>query len=510
MVYSYNNRYVTPYMAYGADEFQFGWDLFKSVGHFISNAAKTVGRAVDKAEHTIQDAEGFVTHEISKIPIIGGPIAGIYDSYWHIMTAPLEVIINVATGSRIDRAVLAGLKEEATNIKEIGPYATMVVATVPGIGTGVAAVMGAGFALADGQPIDDALINGVVSAIPGGPAAKAAFNVAHAIVKAAIEGQKIDPNFITATAVGAGADAIGLPTAAKNSLIASSCIVASLAQGKPLATTLINGAADGLPIPAQAKDAIKQAGDIVTAIAGGQKVDKALLQRASNIAKILDDAGAVDLAIKAGSSVEGPLQAAMGDSLIKGANLPKPIHDALHIGLATGVAVVRQVQAAHQITDVIPGKLTQAGIQLAKTLPVVQAARKLADKGTKGFDLAQGICQSQTPLYDIVKLRDTLSDADKMGYDMGLASHIGMVTHPSITTLSPSARAGHVITVGMQGMGVASNKQAIMKAIVKNPNSAIGAAYGIHEIAQAREEWYIRLLHYLGFTLGHNHPSKVS
>jgi len=55
--------------------------------------------------------------------------------------------------------------------------AQTVASFVPGVGTGVAAALGAANALASGRPITDALIEAARSAIPGGALAQAAFDV---------------------------------------------------------------------------------------------------------------------------------------------------------------------------------------------------------------------------------------------------------------------------------------------------------------------------------------------
>lgn len=74
-----------------------------------------------------------------------------------------------------------------TIIKAAGPvmpYATSVVALVPGCGTGVAAALGAAQAIADGRSLTEALIAGVRSAIPGGQLAQIAFDATRGIIMA--------------------------------------------------------------------------------------------------------------------------------------------------------------------------------------------------------------------------------------------------------------------------------------------------------------------------------------
>jgi len=51
-----------------------------------------------------------------------------------------------------------------------------VISLVPGVGSGISAALGAAQALADGRPIDEAIVAGVRTAISGGPMAEMAFD----------------------------------------------------------------------------------------------------------------------------------------------------------------------------------------------------------------------------------------------------------------------------------------------------------------------------------------------
>ena len=64
----------------------------------------------------------------------------------------------------------------------------MVVSFVPAVGPGISGALAAGVALANGQRIDQAMVEAVKGAIPGGPIAKAAF----AMGEAAIQGKRVD------------------------------------------------------------------------------------------------------------------------------------------------------------------------------------------------------------------------------------------------------------------------------------------------------------------------------
>jgi len=88
---------------------------------------------------------------------------------------------SVLHGERLDHVFLDAGKKQLAGIKEIAPYAATVVSFVPGVGTGVAAAIAAGTALAEGKTVTQALIAATRGALPGGPLATAAFDTATAI-----------------------------------------------------------------------------------------------------------------------------------------------------------------------------------------------------------------------------------------------------------------------------------------------------------------------------------------
>lgn len=111
---------------------------------------------------------------ISKIPVVGDivHIAG------EAVAAPFNLVKNIASGERLDHALLGALKDQVQIVKDVAPYAQTVVSLVPGIGTGVAAAIGAGAALAEGKSIDEAAKAAIKGAIPGGAIAAAGFDAA--------------------------------------------------------------------------------------------------------------------------------------------------------------------------------------------------------------------------------------------------------------------------------------------------------------------------------------------
>jgi hypothetical protein len=423
---------MTKQVVYVGSEAEFGW-FGSHIGHFISNAAHVAGREIGHAEHGIVSAAGKVGHAIGKIPIVGGPLHTIMSAAYNFSMAPLNNEVDAAIhGRSLSKAMLQTLHDEVKSVKDVAPYAQMVMTMVPGVGQGIGAALGAAQALASGQRIDKILEAGALSAMPGGPMAKAAASAAAEGVKAAATGQKLSLGHIS---------------------------------GQLL---------DNLPIPAVAKTALMSGTEVAGSIAGGKSLTSAV--------------------------TDATLKKAL-------ATLPPDVQKAYHSGLAIGTATVLQAKrAAELVSAPVLNKLTESGIQASKAVPAIAEARKLAGAGTKGFDLAQGILGQRSKTFDILHLRETLkTPADQKGFDMALATKIGLVTQPARGTLSPGAQAGRAIAQGIQGMPHPGNQASILGTLHANASASVGAKLAANQSAMAKEPWYIKLMHSLGFSLGHKH-----
>lgn len=130
-----------------------------------------------------------VVKDVEKIPVVGSVVKIVGDA----ASAPVNLVTSIASGERIDHALVDNFKEQLRTVKEVAPYAATVVSFVPGIGSGVAAAIGAGAALAEGQSITAAAKAAIRDAIPGGSIAAAGFDAATKIAsgenvgKAALE-----------------------------------------------------------------------------------------------------------------------------------------------------------------------------------------------------------------------------------------------------------------------------------------------------------------------------------
>jgi hypothetical protein len=111
-----------------------------------------------------------------------------------ILSAAIQVGRGVVRGENLVAAAKMAAKAGIADAREALRLAAMVAPFVPGIGTGVGAALGAADALANGQPITQALIAGVRGAIPGGVIAQAAFDTAAQLA----QGKKLDEALLTA------------------------------------------------------------------------------------------------------------------------------------------------------------------------------------------------------------------------------------------------------------------------------------------------------------------------
>jgi hypothetical protein len=150
--------------------------IFDDIGDWLGDAASCCGR--------ILEAGGKL---ISEIPIIGD----IFTAAFHLVVAPFQMALAIARGANIGDAIIDAAKSAVAAVHELAPYIQAVLSVVPGIGTGLSAVISGGLALASGMPIDQVLIEAVKGAIPGGPLAQAAFIVASSTISAAAHGEDI-------------------------------------------------------------------------------------------------------------------------------------------------------------------------------------------------------------------------------------------------------------------------------------------------------------------------------
>jgi len=208
--------------------------LFGSIGKAFKSVGKTLGKGAAAVSKVALAPVTIPTKALGKavknVPILGGVVNAVNQ----VALMPINVTQGVLEGGRIDRVALSNLKETLKSVKTLGPYIQSVISFVPGIGTGVSAAIGAGLALAEGKSISAAMIAGVKGAIPGGPAAQAAFSVA----QAAIERKPIDQIAIAA---------LPISDQQKKLLSQGLSAVKDIASGKNVAHSIVDNAIKSLP-----------------------------------------------------------------------------------------------------------------------------------------------------------------------------------------------------------------------------------------------------------------------
>lgn len=513
---------------------------------WVGNAVKTSGRALGTISHAIADEEGKIGRALSKIPVVGGLLHGLFDAGMFGLTGPIIMTGQIAAGERVDRVVLAQLKAQLRDFKEVGPYAQMVFSFIPGVGTVIAAALGCGLALANGQPIGAALVAGVEGAVPGGPLAKAAFDIAANSISAAASHTKITWDWVAREGISAAATAVALPDEAKRALEAGFGCATALIQGKRVDKSLISNFENALPLSPQAKNAVGDILDLADRLATGQKVDKAVLAEATKLASVLPISPAAQKAITAGvqvgaasvslaesaskksgkgkaktsnpnsaqalatgevqmtaeQSMDVAIQHAVTDMYLDAGkkHLSKPAVDAMQVSLAMQHAQHLQSITGPELQGPVTSKLQAAGQRLIKRDPVVAAAYSSAIKtsgGQVGFQVGAGLMTFRANVHQVMSVRAGLSPDDQNGFDIAVSLHIGRVSTPTPDVSDVTAQAAAYATHGMQG-GYPAQKMAQMQAIASHPVARVGAEHALQKIARSRESWWDRLLEFLG------------
>jgi hypothetical protein len=402
-----------------------GFDL----GHFVSNAVHSAGKAVGGAARGIGDETGKIGKGLKKVPFVGPLLHGV----WGAMGSPFDLTYRIAKGERLDHALIDHFKSDIADVKEVAPYVKMVISFVPGVGTAVSAAIGAATAIISGQPISDVIMQAVKGAIPGGDIAASAFDAASAII------QK--------KGLGAAAlAALPIPEEAKAPLEGALKVVESIASGKKPGQALIDATMTALPPDVQST--VKTLGG--DKLAGG-----------------LADA-AFKQAVKKGMSPEQAKAAQVGIAMAHAQRLQQ-----------VTVTASRSPQTLAQ--------LAQDGQTVEAHTPSAAAAKKLLKhRGENGFDIGLGLMQySGMTEAAFLATRTALSAPDQKGFDLAVSHHIGRVANPPPPGASPEHEAGFYISKGMQGAHP-DLKASLMTLVTADDQAKAGAATAVQQIASAR------------------------
>jgi len=271
--------------------------LIRRAGRMVSSVAKTVARSpIGKAAGGVAMTIGKAASAVDKVVPVSmmmnsvtrtplgmafraglGAVQAAAEGRNVFQAAVRSLAPDVATRAFVDTAIAAGKGENVFkaaqkaaqagigDLRKSLQFAAMVAPFVPGIGTGVAAALGAANALAAGQPITDALIAGARNAIPGGAVAQFAFDAAVKLAK----GQKLGDALLDS----ARSRIPGGPAAQ-----AAFDAGLALAKGRNIQDAMIAAGARALPRSPYAADALS----FVRKVASGQNIQKAALSTAGN------------------------------------------------------------------------------------------------------------------------------------------------------------------------------------------------------------------------------------
>jgi hypothetical protein len=171
---------------------QFLGKVFKSVAkaaHGVSRGVASVGRSlgkvVDKIDKVVPIKSAIRSVEkgidaVNKVVPIGSIMSL---TPMGLAARAAKGLGRVAAGENVFKVAADMARSGLKDVGQVMQLASTVSSFVPGLGTGVGAALGAASALAQGQPITDAVLAAAKGALPGGAIAAAAFDVAKGLAQ---------------------------------------------------------------------------------------------------------------------------------------------------------------------------------------------------------------------------------------------------------------------------------------------------------------------------------------
>jgi hypothetical protein len=231
--------------------------------YFLGGVIRKATRAVQSVARKVAGTVGKVASTVGKTPVLGD-IARAGVSAARLGLGPAAIAIDagarLAQGQNLGAALKGAVGGQIDALRNQLKLAEMVAPFVPGIGTGVAAALGAANALAAGRPITEAVLAAARSALPGGAVAQTAFDVALNLAKG---------KNITEAALEAARNRLPGGPAARAAFDGA----VALAKGKSLQDAAFAAAGRVLPPSPYAADALS----FVQGIAKGQNIQNAAL-----------------------------------------------------------------------------------------------------------------------------------------------------------------------------------------------------------------------------------------
>jgi hypothetical protein len=412
-------------------------------GTFVGSAVRAAGRTAQTGLDAISKATKSVGDAIERVPVVGGPLSAVYDVATDPLTLPLTVADDVVHGDSVGQTVTDSIRHEVAKFKAAAPYVESVVALVPGVGGMCASAIAVGVGVAEGQPIDQILVEAAAAQVPGG-----------AIVVA---------GYLAAKTVLSG----------KTRPIAWDTVAVGALQGI--------SAAAGTPLPPGATSALASAAKFGSDVANGKTVKEAGLDAlVAAIPTTTTDGKALHAAVTVAlAETEKSLQGSrVGDALfgygIK--QVPAAQQQQVQKGLTTAIGLTHASNLQAAKTQAAPGLLAKLEVVGASDVtPVVAAARAaLGGVGVDGFNAGHGLMQYAGDLYQTTALRAQLGDAaDQSGFDTALALKVGNVASTLPAGVAPPVAAGYLVGAGSQTASEAQ-KDAIRGTVAGDPAVVAG------------------------------------
>lgn len=162
------------------------FEAFDWVGDAASDALDALKKATSDLGDVVRD---MWDRYGGIVEVLGGWIPG--PQIWAIETA-YKIADSINKGEPIGDSVPEILSEQSARFAKGMQATSPFVAMIPGIGTGVAMMMNASAALALAQPLDEAALDTISMAIPGGAAAQQSFRTAATFGTAMSRGEPWD------------------------------------------------------------------------------------------------------------------------------------------------------------------------------------------------------------------------------------------------------------------------------------------------------------------------------
>lgn len=463
----------------------FGYDIREEAdfGGFFDSVLSVVTAPARAAISVTKTVVNTASQVVSKVPVIGQPLSKL------VQVPGLSAIDNVLKGQRIDKAVLGELQKQVQTIRAVAPLAASIVSIVPGVGTGVAAGIGAAAALINGQPIDQVLMSAVRSAIPGGAVAQAAFDVA----KAGVQGQ----NVLTAALK-------SVPVA----LAGNFKILQQAAQGLKIDAGVVDRALKAVPAPVQ------KAFTVGIALGKAQQIQRQTNTAIKSPMQLIANAQAqakkavakVTPLPKTAVSRLSPSQQKVLDASKKVPTVPAYVLKALPPKKPVVAAAPAYIQKAiAQVQKVtipsIVDKMVALGKQwLAKNSAFNAGLNTLKTEDAKrGYYYGMGVMSTSglNRVY-LETFRKNLTTKDQVtGFDLALSARIGATTKVAPPALkSTQEQFAYYAT---RGAVASPTRVEQAKGLLSNPATAPAVKVAVVEAVEARKGLWQRFKEFFGF-----------